>query len=277
MDPARWSEKAADSNIKGRFEEMLGRAAYRLAAQPRLRQLMFNALRLDRASVRPLQRMDEVRFLSYAFGNAGRSHAQIMQDLWVCHELGEARNGYFVEFGATDGRTNSNTALLERELGWTGLLAEPNPVWHEALARNRMCAIDRRCVAHRGGETVEFLAVDEPELGTIAAYAAADHFRTVRQQAPSISVETVSLNDLLIAHKAPETIDYMSVDTEGSEFDILSGFDFDRWRVRLFSIEHNNTPNERLLDDLLARRGYQRVFPEFSQWDGWYRLADTGA
>ena len=262
----------SERTLKGRGEELLGWTAFRAASSTKLRQLAFNALRLGRASVSRLTPMTELQFLAYVFDNAERSYAQIWQDLWVCWELGEARDGYFVEFGATDGVTNSNTALLERDYGWHGILAEPNPACHPRVRHNRHAEIDARCLAARTGEQVEFLVVDDPELSTIATYAGGDHFAEVRRHAKSISVETVALNDLLATHEAPDTIDYMSIDTEGSEFEILSTFDFDRWRVRLFSIEHNNTGREPELDELLARQGYRRVFAEFSQWDGWYRL-----
>jgi FkbM family methyltransferase len=250
---------------------LLGRAAFHAASSARMRQLAFNAIRLRRPSLSDLTLMPELQLLAYMFCNAGRSHAQIRQDLWVCWEMCEARSGYFVEFGATDGVTNSNTALLEREYGWQGILAEPNPSWHADLRQNRQAAVDPRCVAARTGDEVDFLVVDDPELSTIAAYAGQDHFAEMRRRAPAITVETVALNDLLVTHNAPPVIDYMSIDTEGSECEILSTFDFRRWQVRLFSIEHNNTGREAELDALLSRNGYQRVFPEFSQWDGWYR------
>jgi FkbM family methyltransferase len=178
-----------------------------------------------------------------------------------------------VEFGATNGLTNSNTWLLENAYGWSGILAEPNPVWHDDLARNRRCAIDHRCVAARSGETVDFVTTDNPELSTIATCAANDHFASARQTAPRMAVETLSLNDLLARYEAPKRIDYMSVDTEGSELEILRAFDFDRYAVSLFSIEHNNTQNEALIDTLMHSNGYIRRFPEFSQWDAWYSKA----
>jgi FkbM family methyltransferase len=199
-----------------------------------------------------------------------------MQDLWVCFELGGKRDGFFVEFGATDGCTNSNTALLENDYGWRGILAEPNPTWHTALRNNRRAVIDLRCVAARGGETVDFLTVEDPELSTIASYASHDHFATIRSRSSQISVDTVTLNDLLVEHQAPSAIDYVSIDTEGSELDILAVFDFARWSVRLFSVEHNNTAREHEIDALMARNGYRRVFAEFSQWDAWYRREDAG-
>jgi FkbM family methyltransferase len=267
-------ELSTSRSFRRSFEDLLGRTMFKAASSARLRQHLFNALRLSRASVNRLQSFEELHLLAYIFNNVARSHSQILQDLWVCYELREMREGYFVEFGATNGITNSNSALLEREYGWGGLLAEPNPVWHPDLRRNRRAAIDERCVAARTGETVEFLAVEEAELGTMAAYAAQDHFADIRNLAPRIPVETVSLDDLLAAHQAPSTIDYMSIDTEGSEYEILSVFDFNRWHVRLFSIEHNYTKRETDIDALLSRRGYRRVFREFSQWDAWYRAED---
>ena len=217
-----------------------------------------------------LRDMDEVRFLSFAFERIERSKSQILQDLWVAFELSEKRDGFFVEFGATDGRTNSNTWLLEKTFGWKGLLAEPNPMWHAALQKNRTCAVDHRCVYSRTGETVAFATASDPELSAIVETGGRDHFAATRNDAPVISVPTVTLADLLVDHGAPKTIDYLSVDTEGSELEILEKFDFERWNVQLISVEHNNTPQEARIADLLDKHGFTRRFPEFSQWDAWY-------
>ena len=156
---------------KTRLEDLSGSLAHRAASSAWLRQKVFNAFRLRRVSVRRIELIREMRFLAYLFAERHRSHAQILQDLWVCFELGGKRDGFFVEFGATDGRTNSNTALLEADYGWRGILAEPNPAWHAALQDNRRADIDLRCVAAQGGETVDFLTVQDPELSTIASYA----------------------------------------------------------------------------------------------------------
>ena len=70
---------------------------------------------------------DMIAFFSFAFLNRRRSRAQILQDLWVLFQSREKHGGYFVEFGACDGLSLSNTFLLEKEYGWTGILAEPAP------------------------------------------------------------------------------------------------------------------------------------------------------
>lgn len=235
-----------------------------------IQRILFNALRLNRKEVRRLILSRDAAFLAYCLARRTRSKSQILQDLWVCFELGEKPSGYFVEFGATNGSKNSNTWLLEKTLGWKGILAEPNPFWHSALAAERDAAIEHRCVSSKSHETVTFIATNDtdPELSGIARYADADHFAETRSRGQRIEVETISLDDLLDQHGAPQRIDYLSIDTEGSELDILSAYSFSR-RFNVLSVE-NNPRNERAIDELLAANGYVRVFRQFSQWDSWY-------
>ena len=250
-------------------------AGHRAAGSAQLRQILFNAIRLNRIEIERLRQREEFRFLAYVFANRDKSRSQILQDLWVCYELGERRDGFFVEFGATNGVVNSNTWLLERKYGWTGVLAEPNPIWRPKLVISRNAAIDYRCVHADTGRRVGFVVTDssDPELSCIAEFAGDDHSAHLRAKGTEIEVETVSLDDLLDQHHAPAEISYLSIDTEGSELAILSSFDFSRRVVDLISVEQNPT-TEPQIEALLAGHGYLRVFPEFSQWDGWYVRAD---
>lgn len=253
----------------------LAYVASRAAESSSFRRMLFNSIRLNRMETERFRNIRECRFLAYVFSNRGKSKSQILQDLWVSYELGEKREGFFVEFGATNGVVNSNTWLLEKKYDWKGILAEPNPVWHAMLAKNRGAAIDHRCVDATTGKTVTFLTTDgsDPELSAIAEFAGGDHFAEVRAKGTAIQVETVSLNDLLSKYKAPDEIDYLSIDTEGSEYAILSQFDFSRYVVNLISVEQNRH-TEPQIETLLKDQGFDRVFKEFSQWDGWYVRAD---
>jgi FkbM family methyltransferase len=249
-------------------------ALQRFARLPSAQRILFNSIRLNRSEITKLLVDPDLRFLTFCFARRDWSHSQIMQDLWVCFELGEKYQGYFVEFGATNGKKNSNTWLLEKRLGWSGILAEPNTFWHEALHLNRSAHIEHLCVSSASGQRVSFFTTDDsdPELSAIADFADEDHFAEVRSKAPRVEIETISLDDLLDKYQAPEVIDYMSVDTEGSELDILSAYSFRR-RPRLISVE-NNHKTEKPLQALLESKGYERVFKPFSQWDGWYALRD---
>jgi FkbM family methyltransferase len=201
-----------------------------------------------------------------------QSKAQGWQDLFVLSALDFKRGGYFVEFGAADGLALSNTHLLETQFGWTGLLAEPARVWHEALRANRKATIDTRCVWMKSGEVLTFNEMETAVLSTIDTFSGKDDRKECRRDGRQYDVETISLNDLLDAHGAPNTIDYLSIDTEGSEFDILSAVDFDRYRFRVITCEHNYTPVREKIHQLLSSHGYQRTMEHVSRWDDWYIL-----
>ncbi len=199
------------------------------------------------------------------------STADTKQDLWVLHETQHKKSGFFVEFGAADGILLSSTLMLERDFGWRGILAEPHPAWHADLGRNRSAEIDHRCVFTRTGERMKFAATRHAGLATIIDFLATDGHAKSRAEHEIIDVETVSLNDLLESHRAPQRIDYISVDTEGSELSILEQFDFKTWDVSLFAVEHNRTAQEHALDELMFRNGYERRFAAYSPIDAWYR------
>jgi FkbM family methyltransferase len=204
------------------------------------------------------------------------SKSQLRQDLFALASLGFKEAGYFVEFGATDGVKLSNTHLLEKHFGWTGILAEPGRTWREALQANRTAIIDTRCVWSTSGATLTFNEVDAAELSTISTFGRDDGHRAARRRGRQYEVETISLNDLLAAHNAPPDIDYLSIDTEGSEYDILQAVDFDRYRFKVITCEHNHTTSRQKIFGLLTSRGYRRVMEQVSRWDDWYVLGDTG-
>ena len=209
-------------------------------------------------------------FLKFCSQNLQKSSAQLMQDLFVMHQLKQKRNGYFVEFGATDGILLSNTYLLETEYGWTGILAEPARCWHAALNRNRRSTIDIRAVWTETGQSLQFNEASWPDLSTISSFSQSDAHAAGRSQGKEYFVESVSLNDLLKEHDAPQKIDYLSLDTEGSEFDILSRFDFEKYNVHIITVEHNFTPKREQILQLLSSRGYRRLFDRLSDCDDWY-------
>ena len=88
-------------------------------------------------------------------------------------------------------------------------------------------------------------------------------------------VKTISLEDMLSKFKAPNFIDYLSIDTEGSEFEILENFNFDRYKFKIITCEHNYSADRKKIYNLLINNGYQRKFVELSKWDDWYVLSDS--
>jgi FkbM family methyltransferase len=195
-----------------------------------------------------------------------RAKSQLWQDVWVLYRSGFRRDGFFVDVGASDGIGWSNTYLLERAFAWNGILVEPNPLHHTTLPTNRTSRTHYGCVGPTTGEIVDFWATADYELSGIARYAERDSHAAARRNHSIHAMTTISLNELLQECQAPNVIDYISLDTEGSELDILSTFDFDRYHVIRWTIEHN-TINERNIDDLMRARGYRRDLKEWSLFD----------
>lgn len=209
-----------------------------------------------------------INFLSKCYQCRKLSHAQLFQDV-LAHFVSPINNGFFVEFGATDGLFLSNTYFLEEQFKWKGILAEPARSWATKLKDNRKsCTIDYRCVWRRSGEKVDFIEDTLPEISGVST--------TLNKERMSVNsskytVDTVSLLDLLAEHHAPKYIDYISIDTEGSEYEILENFDFSCYQFGLITVEHNYDAEKReKLFSLFTQKNYTRIFREISAEDDWY-------
>ncbi|MER8680392.1 FkbM family methyltransferase [Mesorhizobium sp. M1405] len=209
-------------------------------------------------------------YVASALAVLRESKSQLRQDLFVLSETGFKENGFFVEFGATNGVNLSNSYLLEKRFGWTGILAEPAKVWHDSLRRTRDVHVETRCVWSETGSTLKFNEVENPELSTVDAFSGSDTRRRERNSGRFYDVETISLNDLLRKFGAPKVIDYLSIDTEGSEFSILKNCDFNAYQFNVITCEHNYTPAREEIYRLLSGNGYVRKFEELSKFDDWY-------
>jgi hypothetical protein len=111
----------------------------------------------------------------------GRSKSQLRQDLFVLAQLNFKRDGFFVEFGATNGFNISNTFLMEKDFGWTGILAEPAKCWHSELVKNRNSKIETNCVWANSHSTLIFNESENAELSTIDEYKNSDAHREARK------------------------------------------------------------------------------------------------
>ncbi len=198
------------------------------------------------------------------------THSQIEQERWALAMCLGRRGGRFAEIGAFDGVLHANTFCLERDHGWGGVLVEPNPLLFAKLAGSRSSACLRKAVHREGGQSLAFVA--SQEIGTLADYAESDAYAEHRRQAISehglITVETVTFDEMDAADgRAGSGFDYVSLDTEGSELDILRTIDFGRHAIALFTIEHNFVePRRGEMRSLLAKAGYRVLNVGFDDW-----------
>lgn len=246
----------------------LGQIAAQLGMEVNSKGVRANQNHLARF-IKLLQHVD-ANSRNHCVDNFNFSKAQLFQDLFVLSELGFKSNGYFVEFGATNGIDLSNTYLLESKFDWTGILAEPAKRWHADLNKNRNVNIEMRCVWKSSGDIMSFNETQAGELSTLDHFSDKDKHKNMRLAGKRYDVETISLTDMLDNFNAPNVMDYLSIDTEGSEFEILKSFDFNKYRFRVITCEHNHTPLREKIHDLLSLNGYQRKFENISAFDDWY-------
>jgi hypothetical protein len=125
-------------------------------------------------------------------------------------------------------------------------------------------------VYSRTGEQISFSENYIGELSGITEFTGNDHHGLLDRTTTSYQVETISLLDLLRHHNAPKHIEFLSVDTEGSEFEILNAFDFSQYTFGAICVEHNYLENRPKVKQLLLANGYRQAYPELSDFDDWF-------
>ena len=203
--------------------------------------------------------------------------SQIYQDVCASFIIGEKYDKTFLEFGATDGFHYSNSYMLENNLSWQGVLSEPSSQWHDALKKNRKNSkIISKCIWKESGKKLDFFMSDQGELSTLKDYIESDKIsmpgntEVRKKSGKTISVETISLNDVIKVYFDNVCPSYISIDTEGSEYEILKSFNLKIYRPKLFTIEHNFTENESKIDKHFISHGYVRIFRKLTAFDAWY-------
>ena len=144
---------------------------------------------------------------------------------------------------------------------------EPQPEMLRQLRVNRKCDISPLAVHGVTGEKVKFQCSDL--YGGILDHLS--HEDRHNFPGPIVEVETITLDDLLTKHNCPKKIDYISIDTEGNEMEILNIFPFDKWEVGFWTIEHNdhtrgNTSRSDELTALFAQHGFKAYIKQFDIW-----------
>lgn len=200
-------------------------------------------------------------------------HSQYAQDKFISETYFKGDfKGFFVDIGAHDGITLSNTYFFEAERGWSGICVEPIPEVFAELRKTRNCICVEGCVANRSGDG-QLLKVSHPVnaapdchiemLSGLQDKYDPRHLARIQREVAEchgtselIPVKCYQFNELLekngISH-----VNFLSVDTEGNEFDIISGIDFDRYKIDVIAVE-DNYGDSRFLS-FLKEKGYNYI------------------
>jgi FkbM family methyltransferase len=198
--------------------------------------------------------------------------AQFQEDFALLRLFGADHKGFFLDIGANDGLHGSNTYLLEQH-GWKGILIEASP------------GLAATCQHTRPGSIVVNKAVvGDPNIHTVTLHEYSSGLSGERFDALSsvggpssyekiafaagagvttVEVSAARLDDILLEHGVTGRIDFMSIDVEGSELDVLRGFSFDRYRPRVILVEDNSFGSDLTISNYLDQVGYQPVCRSF--------------
>jgi FkbM family methyltransferase len=203
------------------------------------------------------------RALLYAFSDNAGYYSQFGQDQFVdqCIFRGR-RDGTFVDIGAHDGVSGSNSYYFEMKRGWTGLCIEANPETYPILISNRKCICVQGCAAVSDG-SARFLAVcgaADKLSGRLETFPLG-HVDRIHQALRAdgghesvIDVPCYEINALLREHQIV-SVDFLSLDTEGGEYDLLRAIALEEFNVRAVTVENNYT--DRRIEDFMRHKGYR--------------------
>lgn len=183
-------------------------------------------------------------------------YSQYQQDAIILDLLLGKRGGVFVDVGASDGISISNTYLLEKEYGWTGICVEPVSSTFTKLVQNRKAVCINCCAgSYQQSGLVPFQ--EHPHTDASRIWSGSPVYKGC---AP--------LNDILKVVGLSE-IDYLSIDTEGNEWEIIKDIDFSRHSIRFIDFEHNEHLGE-------MEKAKKAMIAEFLTFHGYHKLMDVG-
>ena len=211
-------------------------------------------------------------FCCTAFGTLSATYySQVGQDKYVNEQFfKDSKNGVFVDIGAYDGVTGSNSLFFEKELGWTGLCVEPMPESYEKLKKERTCFCIEGAVAATRKKS-QFLQIPDyaDQLSGLIENYHPTHLQKIRNceqifgnPAKVIEVECYTFNELM-KNNGITHINFLSVDTEGNEYEILESIDWEKHKIDVITVEDNyNDPRFQIL---LESKGFElanRIWPD---------------
>lgn len=174
--------------------------------------------------------------------------------------LKNKQNGFFVECGAYDGETRSNTLALERYLGWDGLLIEADPInFSKMMEKNRNAYLTATCLSIKPYPSVNTFLMAK-NIGRLHDPHDPDRYLPntldVVHSGVHISVQCFPFGDLMAALNVT-TINYFSLDVEGDELQVLRTIPFSRLNIETLSVEFSHVPNgEKKLINFMNKKGY---------------------
>lgn len=192
-------------------------------------------------------------------------YSQYGQDKFLNEKIFKGkRNGFFLDIGANDGITFSNTYFFEKELGWQGICFEPLKNAFQKL-QNCRTSININACASTEDKTDYFLSVagyGEMLSGLKSKYDERHSQRlhdTIREHGGQITEMEIECRDVnkILETNAVLNIDFISIDTEGNELEILRGINYDKVHIKVIVVENNYRSD--VFKTFLNTKGFEKI------------------
>jgi FkbM family methyltransferase len=155
------------------------------------------------------------------------------------------KNGFFIDVGANDGISINSTYFLEKHLEWSGICIEPLERRYLELINNRPRSICLNKALYNKNGSISFRDVSGyPEMlsGIEECYNDTHKQRIAHESSfdntKVITIECINF-DKLIEDYNVKKINYLKIDTEGSEFEILKSLNFEKVDIEVIDVENN--------------------------------------
>ena len=188
-------------------------------------------------------------------------YSQFNQDQFVYNKYFQNKNnGYFVDIGAHDGVTFSNSKFFE-DLGWDGVCIEPNPIVFSLLESNRNCKCVEKAISDSKKISQFFQIIDGPDMlsGLVDEFTDTGIHRINQELKDAVDgFDYINVEcDLFENIVSQNHIDFLSLDTEGNEMKILQSIDFEKFNIDVITLENNEYDNKFQL--YLKDKGYDFI------------------
>lgn len=164
------------------------------------------------------------------------------------------RPGIYVDIGASNPISFSNTYFMDRCLGWGGICFEANYNFFEPINRQRSCALVPTCVSAKDGERQSFV-YSGPNSGILDTHHRGKSILDTRKIVENMRCESIQSE---LVRYGVKDIDYMSVNVEGGELNALKGIDWNKTRVKVISV-FVSLDTEQDIDEFVTSKGFQTI------------------
>jgi FkbM family methyltransferase len=185
--------------------------------------------------------MRSKRYYKRNFGNL-KFQGEYFQDMIAFCFLEKIKKGFYLDIGANDGISGSNTYIFE-QIGWDGICIEPQPNVYKMLKKYRKCNSYNVALSSKKNDSVDFYKTTANALGGFGDDMSEEQKTRIENYGKfeTIKVKTMTFDEIMNNYPNIKHIDFLSLDVEGHELSILKTINFQKYSFGFLTIEKNNS------------------------------------